>query len=101
MATVPTVPKPEVKVEKPKLVIPFISDDKLVTGLEERITLFAVIAAKGLAVSKDWLCKELNIAPASLASLTSRYNYAQKTVKTSDGITAIKLSVKPIKKSSN
>lgn len=81
--------KPDDEIE-----IPFVNDEDIATGQEERIKLFAAIAAKEQAVPKAWLVSQLSVAEASLASLTSRYGYSLKTVQTKSGSKAVKLSVK-------
>ena len=78
-----------------ELVIPFVSDDEIATGQEDRIVLFASIAANGQAVPTDWLIETLGIKRASLPSLTSRYGYSIKSLTTKDGSKVTRISVKP------
>jgi len=88
-------PKPKSARNGDKLEIPFVSDEELASGGADRNKLFSEIAAKGQAVPQQWLLDTLGIARASLASLTSRYNYSVKTVKTTEGVKCYKLSVRP------
>jgi hypothetical protein len=94
----PTPKKQATEKVDDEIVIPFISDDDIASGQEERIKLFARIMASKQAVPKAWLVTELGISSGSLSSLTSRYGYSIKTVTTVDGVKACKLTVKKDKK---
>lgn len=74
--------------------IPFVSQDEIATGQEERIQLFAAIAASGQYVPVDWLLSELGIKRASLPSLTSRYKYNLRSAQTKDGTKVVKLVIR-------
>ena len=88
-------PKQKRASKEETLVIPFVSDDEIATGQEDRIVLFASIAANGQAVPTDWLIETLGIKRASLPSLTSRYGYSIKSLTTKDGTKVTRISVKP------
>ena len=88
-------PKQKRASKEETLVIPFVSDDEIATGQEDRIVLFASIAANGQAVPTDWLIETLGIKRASLPSLTSRYGYSIKSLTTKDGSKVTRISVKP------
>jgi len=74
--------------------IPFVPVDQIKTGSEDRIRLFAAIAAKAEYVPTEWLLTTLGVKRASLPSLTSRYGYSLKSAVTKDGIKVIRLSIK-------
>ena len=88
-------PKQKRASKEETLVIPFVSDDEIATGQEDRIVLFASIAVNGQAVPTDWLIETLGIKRASLPSLTSRYGYSIKSLTTKDGTKVTRISVKP------
>jgi len=83
-----------VKLSKPKideLEIPFIEEYEISSGKEERIRLFASIAASAKPVPTDWLLATLRtkkkpLAKQSLPSMLMRYNYRAEHHVTTEGL---------------
>jgi len=71
--------------------IPFLEEYEISSGKEERVRLFASLAASGKPVPTDWLLATLRtkknpLAKQSLPSMLKRYNYGHKHAVTTEGV---------------
>lgn len=79
--------------------IPFIENAEISSGKEERIKLFAALAANKNPVPLDWFLETLGskkkpLQKQSLPSMLKRYGYTHRHATTTEGLAVIFISVR-------